>query len=140
MLGVNSGLTYANLLAVTFVAAVVYLAVMTVPMLRKWILGLLPDSVRRALPAAMGLYIAYVALDNMGLIEEMSLSAVSDEALGGAALAPYMRLCIFAGLIGFALVLFHMKRKAETPVFSGFLTATLIFFLIASVVGGIAFT
>lgn len=140
MLGVNSGLTYANLLAVTFVAAVVYLAVMAVPMLRKWILGLLPDSVRRALPAAMGLYIAYVALENMGVIEGMSLSALSDDALGGAALAPYMRLCIFAGLIGFALVIFHMKRKAETPVFSGFLTATLIFFLIASVVGGIAFT
>ncbi len=140
MLGANSGLTYANLLAVTFVAAVVYLVAMAVPMLRKGILGLLPDSVRRALPAAMGLYIAYVALENMGIIEGMSLSAVSDDALGGAALAPYMRLCVFAGLIGFALVIFYMKRKAETPVFSGFLTATLIFFLIASVVGGIAFT
>lgn len=140
MLGVDSGLTYANLLAVTFVAAVVYLAVMAVPMFRKWVLGLLPDSVRRALPAAMGLYIAYAALENMGIIEGMSLSAASDDALGGAALAPYMRLCIFAGLIGFALVLFYRKRKAETPVFSGFLTATLIFFLIASVAGGIAFT
>lgn len=140
LLGTNAGLTYANLLAVTFVAAVVYLAVMAVPLLRKAIYHMIPDSVRRALPAAMGLYIAYVALGNMGIIDGMSLAAFSDEALGGAALTPYMRLCVAAGLIGFALVLFKLQRKAKTPVFSGFLTATLLFFLIASVVGGIAFT
>lgn len=140
MLGVNSGLTYANLLAVTFVAAVVYAVIMMIPGLRRFIFHLLPQCVRNALPAAMGLYIAYVALDKMGIIEGTSLAALSDEALGGAAIAPYMRLCVIAGLIGFALVIFFKKRKSDTPVFTGFLTATLIFFLIASVVGGIAFT
>ncbi len=140
MLGVNSGLTYANLLAVTFAAAVAYLVIMAVPLFRKWVLMMLPENVRRALPAAMGIYIAYTALQNMGLISEMSLANVSDDALGGAALAPYMRFCVLAGALGFVIVLFYIKRKAETPVFSGFLTATLIFFLIASVVGGIVFS
>lgn len=140
LMGTDSGLTYANLLAVTLVAAVVYLAVMAVPVLRKFVYHLIPDSVRSALPAAMGLYIVYIALENMGIIDGMSLAAFSDEAMGGATIAPYMRLCVIAGLIGFALILFYLKRKADTPVLSGFLTATLLFFLIASVVGGIAFT
>lgn len=138
-IGAGSGLTYANLMAVTFVAAVVYLVVMAVPALRGFIYRLLPDSVRKALPAAMGLYIALKALENMGLAENGSLAALTDEALGGATIAPYMMLCVIAGLIGFALVLFFRKRKADTPVFSGFLWATLIFFLIAAVIGGIAF-
>lgn len=139
MLGVDSGLTYANLLAVTFVAAVVYLVVMVIPAARRFVFHLIPDSVRKALPAAMGLYIAYVALEKMGITSGMGLAAFSDEAMGGATIAPYMRLCVIAGLIAFALVLFNKKRKAETPVFTGLYVALLIFFLIAAVAGGIAF-
>jgi len=140
MLGTSSGLTYANLLAVTFAAAIVYLIVMLIPALRSFIFHLIPESVRKALPAAMGLYIAAVALEKMGIIEGSSLASLSDQALGGATTSPYVRLCVFAGMIGFALVLFFKKRKSDTPVFSGFLVGTLIFFLIASVAGGIAFT
>ncbi len=139
MMGVDSSLTYANLLAVTFVAAVVYLVVMVIPATRKFVFHLIPDSVRKALPAAMGLYIAYVALEKMGITSGMGLAAFSDDAMGGATIAPYMRLCVFAGLIAFALVLFNKKRKAETPVFTGLYVALLIFFLIAAVAGGIAF-
>lgn len=140
MLGVDSGLTYANLLAVTFTAAAVYTVVMLIPGLRSFIYHLLPQCVRSALPAAMGLYIIYMSLDKMGIIDGTSLAGLSDEALGGATIAPYMRMCVIAGLIGFALVILFKKRKADTPVFSGFLTATLIFFLVASVAGGIIFT
>ena len=139
MMGVDSGLIYANLLAVTFVAAVVYLVVMMIPAVRSFVFHLIPDSVRKALPAAMGLYIAYVALNKMGITSGMGLAAFSDDAMGGATIAPYMRLCVFAGLIAFALVLFNKKRKAETPVFTGLYVALLIFFLIAAVAGGIAF-
>lgn len=138
-IGAGSGLTYANLMAVTLVAGVVYLVVMVIPALRKFVYHLIPDSVRSALPAAMGLYIAITALDKMGIIENGTLAGLDDVSLGGAVTAPYMRLCVIAGMIGFALLLWHLKRKSETPVFTGFLTATLIFFLIAAVVGGIAF-
>lgn len=140
MLGAGSGLTYSNLLAVTLVAAVVYLITASIPRLRDFIYHMIPDSVRCALPAAMGLYIAYVALSNMGLVDGLSLGGLSDDVLGGAAYAPYMRLCIIAGIIGFVLVAMKKKRKSDNPLFSGFLWATLIFFLIASVAGGIAFT
>lgn len=137
--GAESGLTYANLMAVTFVAAVVYLVVMVIPALRKFVYRLLPDSVRKALPAAIGLYIALTALKNMGILGDNGIAGLTDEALGGATIAPYMRLCVIAGLIAFALVVLLKKLKSDTPVFTGFLWATLIFFLIASVIGGIAF-
>lgn len=139
ILGTDSGLTYANLLALTLVAALVYLVVMAVPALRKFVYHMIPESVRSAFPVAIGLYIIYTALNNMGLLDGMSLAAISDTVLGGAAVAPYIKFCFLAGLIGLALILFNKKRKSDTPVMSGFLAATLIFFLIASVVGGIIF-
>lgn len=140
VIGTDSGLTYANLLAVTFTAALVYLVVMLLPPVKRAVTGLIPDSVRKALPVAMGLYIVSVAFKNMGLIEDFSLASFSDSALGGASIAPYMRLCMATGLIAFAIVLFRKKIKSETPIFSGFLWSTLVFFLIAAVMGGIAFS
>lgn len=140
VLGVDSGLTYSNLLAVTFVAAVVYLVLMAVPSVRKFIFHLIPDSVRLALPVAMGLYISYIALQNMGVIDGLTLGSFSDVAFGGAVLAPYMRWCAVAGLIGFALIVLCKKWKSEHPVMTGFVAATLIFYLVASVVGGIIFS
>ncbi|MGN0299148.1 MAG: hypothetical protein ACI4C1_08230 [Lachnospiraceae bacterium] len=140
VLGVDSGLTYENLLAVTFVAAVVYLILMAVPKVRSFVFHLIPDSVRLALPVGMGLYIAYVALQNMGVLDGLALGSFSDEAFGGAVLAPYMRWCAIAALIGFALIVLCKKWKSEHPVMSGFVATTLIFYLIASVAGGIVFT
>ena len=139
-LGADTGLTYANLLAVTFVSAAVYLALMVVPGVKAMAFGMIPKSVRNALPVAIGLYVAYTALDKMNVIDGLSLASLSADSLGGASIAPYVRLCIFAGMIGFALTLFLKKRGAKNSALSGLLVATVFFYLTATISGGIAFT
>lgn len=63
----NTGLTYYNMLALCFVANVVYLVIAALPQARKFALGALPESVRAALPAAAGLLMAFVAAQLTGL-------------------------------------------------------------------------
>ncbi len=78
IMGVATGLTYANVLLLSFVGAIVYAALMGVPRVRELVLGAIPASVRMALPAAMGLLVAYVALQLSGLV-----------TVNGSALAAY---------------------------------------------------
>ncbi|HWT73136.1 MAG TPA: hypothetical protein VN258_00205 [Mobilitalea sp.] len=139
-LGANTGLTYTNLLAITFVSAVVYLLLSSIPGVRKFVFHMLPKSVRNALPVSIGLYVAYTALDKMGIIDGFSLASLSDDTLGGAAIAPYVRLCVFAGIIGFAIMLFLKKRGSKTSALSAFLIATCAFYLIAALCHGIPFS
>ena len=63
----NSGLTYYNMLAIVFVANVLYLVVCALPQLRSLVLAALPRSVRLALPAAAGLLMAWIAAQLSGL-------------------------------------------------------------------------
>lgn len=139
-LSANTGLTYANLLAITFVSAIIYLALTTIPGVKGFVYQALPKSVRNALPVSIGLYVAYTALDKMGIIDGFSLADLSSDALGGASIAPYVRMCIIAGLIAFAIMLFLKNRGAKGSAVMTITIATFTFFLIAAVSGGIPFT
>ena len=78
MLGTDTGLTYANLMAVTFVAAVVYLALVLSPARRVLVVAL-PDGVKKALPVGIGLYIMYTGLKNAGILNaEGAMTRASD--------------------------------------------------------------
>lgn len=139
-LGAGAGLTYENLLAVSFVSAVIYLAVTAVAPVRKFLYQLVPSCVRKALPVTVGLYVAYIALDNMGILDGFALGNLSEAAVGGASVAPYMQLCAAAGVITIAAILVLKKRKVSTPMLNGLVWGILIFFLIAAVGGGIMFS
>lgn len=138
-LGAGTGLTYENLLAVSFVSAVLYLALMLAPPAKKLVYRLVPDSVRRALPVTLGLYVAYTALNNMGLLDGLALADLSNASQGGAAVAPYLRLCAMAGVITVAAVLLLKKRRVSVPMLNGLIWGLLVFFFIAAVGGDILF-
>lgn len=138
-LGAGTGLTYENLLAVSFVSAVVYLALMLAPPVKEMVYRMVPGSVRNALPVTMGLYVAYTALNNMGLLDGLALSDLSNAAQGGASVAPYLRLCAVAGVIAIAAVLMLKKRRVSAPMLNGLVWGLLAFFFIAAVGGDILF-
>ena len=77
MMGVNTGLTYANLLFVTCLAAVIALIVALTP-LKKLLIDALPAGVRKALPVGLGLFVIATALDNTGLVSDGALTNASD--------------------------------------------------------------
>lgn len=113
MLGVDTGLTYANLMAVTFVAAVIYLIVVLTPA-RKLLVDALPDGVKKAMPVAVGLYVALTALKNTGLIgADGSLTHASQ--LG--TLDNYYFWLMIAAVFIFILFKAFRRRKAAVATF-----------------------
>lgn len=113
MLGTDTGLTYANLMAVTFVAAVVYLIVVLTPA-RKVLVDALPDGVKKAMPAAVGLYVALTALKNTGLTgADGSLTHASQ--LG--TLDTYYFWLMAAGVLVFILFKAFHRRKPAVATF-----------------------
>jgi xanthine/uracil/vitamin C permease (AzgA family) len=67
IMSANTGITYANLLMVTFIAEVCYLVIVLTP-LKKIFVDVLPAGVRKALPVGTGVYVIYTALKNSGLL------------------------------------------------------------------------
>lgn len=109
MLGVDTGLTYANLMAITFVAAVIYLAVVVTPA-RKVLVEALPDGVKKALPVGIGLYVALTALRNTGILG--ADGALTSASSLGTLDSYYFWLMAAATLIFVALKAFHRKKSA----------------------------
>lgn len=69
MLTANTGLTYWNVMAITLISAVVYLAIALTPV-KQFLVDKLPDGVRKALPIGLGLYTISVALKNAGIVAD----------------------------------------------------------------------
>ena len=75
-LGIGSGLTWQNLLALCFVSSLVYLAVVAVPAVNRAVMGAIPKSVRRAAPAAIGVLLVFICLQLTGIVQAGSTSTV----------------------------------------------------------------
>lgn len=67
-IGSYNGLTYYNLLAVTFVSAIIYALLVSVPVVKKFVFKAIPKSVLKALPAAAGVLVCFIALQLSGII------------------------------------------------------------------------
>ena len=64
---VTFGLTYANALVLILIDGLVFI-LLTVTGLRKKIFAAIPDAVRAAIPAGIGLFIAFLGLQNAGIV------------------------------------------------------------------------
>lgn len=122
LLGAENGLTYHNLLAVSFVSAIVYTVVMAVPQSRRFVMNALPAPVRNALPVGMGLYMISYAVESSGLLEVAGQASAQPDTLGVIAIA--------AGLIAAAAVVIFKKLRLAHPYLWGFLVGVLLYYLL----------
>lgn len=106
--GTASGLTYSNLLVICFFSSVIYAVLVSIPGVRKAILSAIPAPVRKALPAAAGLLMAWVAMQLTGLISVNS-SAISTYG-AGAVFADVNSSVAMPGLINFGNFTFALDR------------------------------
>lgn len=113
MLGTDTGLTYANLMAITFIAAVIYLIIVLTPD-KKLLVDALPDGVKKAMPVAVGLYTALTALKNAGIIG--ADGALTHASQLGTLDAYYFWLMIAAVFL-FILFKAFSRRKAAVSTF-----------------------
>ncbi|WP_322154936.1 hypothetical protein [Paratractidigestivibacter sp.] len=147
----NSGLTYYNMLAICFVANVVYLLVCAVPQARRTVFGALPAPVRAALPAAAGLLLAWIAAQLTGLFSVTSnlmpnygtasvmgtgyvalsgMTDISDFSYITDIYHPQMLISAIAVVLTFAVFLYGRGRKGG---YGKALAIGTVFFLVASV-------
>lgn len=127
LLGSNTGLTYANIMLVTFIAAIIYLVIVVTP-LKKVFVDALPDGVRKAMPVVIGLYVVYTALHSSGLLTADGTIA-SAKDLTNLDLFYYW---ILIGAIVLAAVYMAAGRKAA-------LSSTYLIMILVMWVGGIVF-
>lgn len=127
MMSANTGITYANLLAVTFIAAICYLVIVVTP-LKKFVVDELPEGVRKALPVGIGAYVIYTALKNSGIL-------TAEGALTSAKAYTDVNIFYFWLLLaGVALMAVYVGVKRKNAFGSTY------FMLIAAMwVGGIVF-
>lgn len=125
------GLTYANALVLVLFDGILFIA-LTLTGVRKKIFDAIPASVRMAIPAGIGLFIAFLGLQKAGIVVLDSSTCVtlaSFNMLNGSAtwtsVMP-MLVTIFALIIIAAL----SARKVKGAVFWGMLGATAAYYIL----------
>lgn len=127
-LGRGSGLTYANVLLMALVASVIFLVVMLVKPAKNFLLAAVPDSVKKALPAAVGLYVIFYALTQTGFIETGSGSFATLFSFSGVAwtsLFPFVA-ALLTFVLMFVLKKFNIKGAVLFSLVGGFLIYLLL--------------
>ena len=132
---IGFGLSYANALVLIFVEGMVFI-LLTVTGLRKKIFDSLPDAVRMAIPAGIGLFIALLGLQNAGIVvcnESTCVDLVSFNILKqswGDIMPKLVTLCTFLAIV----IMSHKKFKGAVLV--GIIGGMAMYYLLGFTVDG----
>jgi len=135
MLGVYEGLSYANVMMITFIAAILYLVIVISPLGTK-IVSVLPLGVRKALPVGVGLSTILMGLKNSGLITSSNTLANPASFTG---LKKYIFFLLLIGIVLYIVLKAFKERKAGFRVWAcllGLMWAGGILFYMNTFVGG----
>lgn len=130
------GLTYANALVLVLVDGLIFI-VLTITGLRKKIFNAIPDAVRKAIPAGIGLFIAFLGLQNAGLIVDSSTLvglASFNIYSGGVTWGQIMPMLVtFFALLAIAAM---TKRGVKGSVLFGILGGAVAYYALGFTVPG----
>lgn len=131
LLGAGNGLTYYNLLVISFFGALVYSVVMAIPASRAFVLGALPASVRKALPVGVGLYMISYAFNKSGIAVA---AAGSVGIVDVGSLAPFGLTVFIACLVTFLAVVIFKRLKVSHPYLFGFGIGLIVFYALGALI------
>ncbi|MBQ7982484.1 MAG: NCS2 family permease [Clostridia bacterium] len=133
---VTFGLTYANALVLILIDGVVFIT-LTVTGLRKKIFSAIPDAVRAAIPAGIGLFIAFLGLQNAGIVVNDASTCVnlaSFNLLHENAWSTIMPMLVtILALIAIAVM---SRRNVRGAVLWGILGGGVLYYLLGLTVPG----
>ncbi len=133
---VGLGLTYANALVLVLIDGLVFI-ILTVTGLRKMIFEAIPDAVKKAIPAGIGLFIAFLGLQNAGIIVNDSstcVTLVSLNLLGNATWGSVMPILVtIFGLLAIAIL---SKRNVKGAILWGILGSAVAYYGLGFTVKG----
>ncbi len=138
LVGTQAGLSYYNLLFINLIAAIIYSAVVGIPVIREYVYKALPNSVRKALPVTVGLMIAYIALQMSGIVSTSKIGLGNRNSqniniiTGLTAFSSERKLAFYALIsIVLAILIYGLFKffKRKHPVFWSLIGGTVIFIL-----------
>lgn len=140
------GLSYANALVLVLIDGLVFI-ILTVTGLRKTLFNAIPKTVRVAIPAGIGLFIAFIGMQNVGLITtdativdgEISSATIVKLAtfnfLGSATYGSVMPLIVT--ILGVIAVAIMAKKGVKGAVLFGILGSAALYWIFMGIGYGI---
>lgn len=130
------GFTYANALLFVLVDGILFV-ILTVTGLRRIIFDAIPGAVKAAIPAGIGMFIAFLGLQDAGIIVNNSstcVSLASFNLLGGATWASVMPMLVtIAAVISMAVL---SKKNIKGAILYSILGAAVVYYLLGLTVPG----
>lgn len=131
------GLTYANALVLVLVDGIIFV-ILTVTGLREKIFEAIPDQVRVAIPAGIGLFIAFIGLQNAGIVVNDAATCVSLVSLnvfsGTATWASVMPILVTLGSVIAIAVM--SKKGVKGSVLLGIVGGAVVYYILGVTIPG----
>lgn len=139
----GTGLTYANCMVFTLLDGVIFL-ILTTTGLRRKIFEAIPAGVRHAIPVGIGLFIAFIGMQQAGIIvnnDETLTTFVSFNVLGDTGFFTYDAgkkvyggmLPALIALLGVFAIAILSKKKVKGAVLWGILGSAVLYYGLAGI-------
>ncbi len=113
-------------LVIILISGIVFL-LLSVTGAREYIAKAMPDCIKKAIPAGIGLFIAFIGFQNVGIIQANQYTLVQFVKINGAAWADIAPAII--ALLGFVIIAILTKLNVKGSVLIGILATTVIYYL-----------
>ena len=140
----GTGLTYANSMVFVLIDGVIFL-ILTLTGLRRKIFEAIPAGVRHAIPVGIGLFIAFIGLQQAGVIvnEDSTLTTfVSFNLLNNPEFVTYSAgtvggiLPAIVALIGVVIIAVLSKKNVKGAIWWGLLGSAVLYYVFAGIAVG----
>ena len=137
----GTGLTYANCMVFTLLDGVIFL-ILTTTGLRRKIFEAIPAGVRHAIPVGIGLFIAFIGMQQAGIIvnsDSTLTTFISFNILGDTGFLTYENgtvggmLPALVALLGVFAIAILSKRKVKGAVLWGILGSAVLYYGLAGI-------
>lgn len=131
------GLSYANALVLVLFDGIVFI-ILTVTGLREKIFAAIPDQVRKAIPAGIGLFIAFIGLQNAGIVVSDASTCVNLVSLnvfsGSATWSSIMPIIVtLATVIAIAVM---SEKDVRGAVLWGIIGGAVVYYILGFTIPG----
>lgn len=114
-------------LVIILISGLVFL-LLSITGLRSYIAKAMPECIKKSIPAGIGLFIAFIGFQNVGIIQANQYTLVQFVKIKGAAWADIAPAIV--ALLGFVIIAILTKLNVKGAVLVGILATTVIYYLV----------